>query len=238
LADTYIIEGVEALWPRIDQTYAFDKKVNRSMPCGPRDTNAEFSIQFRMDSTAAKALFKAMSASYMANREDKWAEKLSNPFVKDDNGTYTHKATLKGAYNGQATDKPAQYDSQGSGLAEDFQLTTGSTVNIAVKLVPYDFGGNQSVSLRLNAVQVIKYLPMERANPFGTVDGGFVAEDPNPFKEKPKSNNVLEMKPTTDDDDGFDEEPVKKTVKKAAVNSPSSGDLNDIVDSMFDDDDD
>jgi hypothetical protein len=78
---------------------------------------------------------------------------------------------------------------------------------------------------------------MERANPFGTVDGGFVAEDPNPFKEKPKSNNVLEMKPTTDDDDGFDEEPVKKTVKKAAVNSPSSGDLNDIVDSMFDDDD-
>ena len=144
---------------------------------------------------------------------------------------------MKGAYNGQATDKPAQYDSQGSGLAEDFQLTTGSTVNIAVKLVPYDFGGNQSVSLRLNAVQVIKYLPMERANPFGTVDGGFVAEDPNPFKEKPKSNNVLEMKPTTDDDDGFDEEPVKKTVKKAAVNSPSSGDLNDIVDSMFDDDD-
>ena len=91
MADTYIIEGVEALWPRIDQTYAFDKKVNRSMPCGPRDTNAEFSIQFRMDSAAAKALFKAMSASYMANREDKWAEKLSNPFVKDDNGTYTHK---------------------------------------------------------------------------------------------------------------------------------------------------
>ena len=237
MADTYIIEGVEALWPRIDQTYAFDKKVNRSMPCGPRDTNAEFSIQFRMDNPTAKALFKAMSASYMANREDKWAEKLANPFVKDDNGTYTHKATLKGAYNGQATDKPAQYDSQGNGLAEDFQLTTGSTVNIAVKLVPYDFGGNQSVSLRLNAVQVIKYLPMERANPFGKVDGGFVAEDPNPFKEKPKSNNVLEMKPTTDDDDGFDEEPVKKTVKKAAVNSPSSGDLNDIVDSMFDDED-
>ena len=33
----------------------------------------------------------------MANREDKWAEKLANPFVKDDNGTITHKAALKGA---------------------------------------------------------------------------------------------------------------------------------------------
>ena len=39
------------------------------------------------------------------------------------------------------------------------------------------------------------------------------------------------------DDDGFDEEPVKKTVKKAAVNSTSSGDLNDIVDDLFDDED-
>jgi len=69
------------------------------------------------------------------------------------------------------------------------------------------------------------------------VDGGFVAEDPNPFKEKPKSNNVLEMPTKADDDDGFDEEPVKKTVKKAAVNSTSSGDLNDIVDDLFDDED-
>jgi len=240
LADTYIIEGIEALWPRIDQTYAFDKKVNRSMPCGPRDTNAEFSIQFRMDQPTAKALFKAMSACYMANREDKWAEKLANPFVKDDNGTFTHKATLKGAYNGQVTDRPAQYDSQGNTLAADFQLTTGSTVNVAVKLVPYDFGGNQSVSLRLTAVQVTKYVPMERANPFGKVEGGFVVEDPNPFKAEAKTNNVLEMKPAIEvdeDDDGFDEKPVKKTAKKAAVNSKSNGDLNDIVDDLFDDED-
>jgi hypothetical protein len=240
LADTYIIENIEALWPKIDQTYAFDKKANRSMPCGPRDTNAEFSIQFRMDQPTAKALFKAMSAAYQANREDKWAEKLANPFVKDDNGTYTHKATLKGSYNGQTTNKPAQYDSQGNTLPDDFQLTTGSTVNVAVKLVPYDFGGSQSVSLRLNAVQVIKYVPMERSNPFGTVDGGFVAEDPNPFKAKPKTNNVLEMKPATEvdeDDDGFEAEPVKKTAKKAAVNSKTSGDLSDIVDDLFDDED-
>ena len=91
MADTYIIEGVEALWPRIDQTYAFDKKANRSMPCGPRDKNSEFSIQFRMKRATARALFKAMNASYMANREDKWAEELANPFVKDDNGAYTYR---------------------------------------------------------------------------------------------------------------------------------------------------
>ena len=57
MADTYIIENVEALWPKLDQTYAFDKKANRSMPCGPRDANAEFSIAFRMDNATAKGLF-------------------------------------------------------------------------------------------------------------------------------------------------------------------------------------
>lgn len=207
------------------------------MPCGPREVNAEFSIQFRMDNTTAKALLKTMSECYLANREDKWAEKLANPFVKDDNGAITHKSSLKGAYNGQVTDTPVQYDSQGNTLPEDFQLTTGSTVNVAVQLIPYDFGGKQGVSLRLKAVQVIKYLPMQRSNPFGAVDGGFVMEDPNPFAAKPKTNNVLAKKAVVADDNEemFEEEPVKKTANKAAAPA-SKGDLNDIVDSMFDDD--
>ena len=207
------------------------------MPCGPREVNAEFSIQFRMDNTTAKALLKTMSECYLANREDKWAEKLVNPFVKDDNGAITHKSSLKGAYNGQVTDTPVQYDSQGNTLPEDFQLTTGSTVNVAVQLIPYDFGGKQGVSLRLKAVQVIKYLPMQRSNPFGAVDGGFVMEDPNPFAAKPKTNNVLAKKAVVADDNEemFEEEPVKKTANKAAAPA-SKGDLNDIVDSMFDDD--
>lgn len=227
MSENYIIEEVEALWPRLDQTYAFDKKVNRSMPCGPRDTNAEFSIQFRMDNKAAKALFTAMAEVYVANREPKWAEMLDNPFVKDDDGTFTHKAVLKGSYNGQVTNNPAQYDSQGNALPEDFQLTTGSTVNIAVKMVPYDFGGNQSVSLRITAIQVIKFVPREKVNPFKKVDGGFVMEDPNPFtKTKSQSNNVLA--------EADNVEPIKKAAKKPAA-KPSEENLSSVVNSLFDD---
>jgi hypothetical protein len=87
----------------------------------------------------------------------------------------------------------------------------------------------------LKAVQVIKYIPKEVRNPFGAVEGGFVLEDPNPFKtkaeEKPKSNNVLEAAPADDDDDdGFDEAPVKRTAK-AATPTPTEGggDLGDII---------
>jgi len=234
MAETYIIENVEALWPKIDKTYTFDQSVKRSVPCGPRDQGADFSIAFRMGSATAKALFVQMKDAYDANKEPKWVDKLVNPFVKDDNGTYTHKASLKGAYKGEVTNKPLQVDSQGTPLPDDFQLTTGSTVSVAVQLIPYDFGGKQSVSLRLKAVQVIKYVPMEVRNPFGAVDGGFVMEDANPFASTPKvvkSNNVLDEAPA---DDGFDEEPVKRTATKAAPAPVNATDISSIVDNWDD----
>ena len=71
MAETYIVENVEALWPKIDKTYAFDQSVKRSVPCSPRDQNAEFSIAFRMDSATAKALFMQMKGAYDANKEPK-----------------------------------------------------------------------------------------------------------------------------------------------------------------------
>lgn len=238
MAETYIIENVEALWPKLDRTYAFDQNKKRSMPCDPREQNAEFSIQFRMNSETAKALLMQMKTAYDANKEPKWVDKLVNPFVKDDNGMYTHKANLKGAYKGEVTTKPLQVDSQGTPLPDDFQLTTGSTVNVAVQMIPYDFGGKQSVSLRLKAVQVIKYVPMEARNPFGAVEGGFVAGgDANPFagssSTPAKSNNVLA---DVSEDDGFEEEvaPVKRTATKAAPAPSSNTDLDSVLDAWDD----
>ena len=239
MVQTYIIENVEALWPKLDRTYVFDQKVKRSMPCDPRDQNAEFSCGFRMDNATAKSLFTAMKAHYIANKDDKWPDKLENPFVKDDNGTYTHKTNIKGAYKGEVTATPNQFDSQGNKLPADFQLTTGSTISLAVSFYAYDFNGKQNVSLRLKGVQVIKYVPREASNPFGAVDGGFVLEDANPFATKPKSNNVLEQKSVAvddvlDDDDGFDEAPVKRTATKAAPAPSDNAELDTIVDNWDD----
>ena len=209
--ETYIIKNVEALWPKINTTYHFDSKVNKSMPCGALDDGAEYSIQFRMDDATAKALYIAMAKSYQANRKDKWAEKLERPFVKDDDGMFTHKANLKGAYSNNKTTKPLQVDAQGTKLPDDFLLTTGSTVNIAVTFNPYDFGGKQNVNLRLKAVQVVKYVPMEDRNPFENVEGFTIGDDPNPFIEEPTEEGVEEPKkvvkksspPPKDDDDGL-----------------------------------
>ena len=237
MAETYIIEGVEALWPKADRTYAYNSKIKRSEPCDPRDQNAAYSVAFRMDGATAKSLSSAMKKAYADNRDDDWDEKLTNPFVKDDNGTYTHKANLKGAYNGETTTKPLEVDSQGTPLPKGFQLTTGSTVNVAVQLIPYRMKlgkeWESGVSLRLKAVQVVKYVPQEVRNPFGAIEGGFVFRE-NPFANSaasPKSNNVLAD--VSDDDE--EDEPVVKVVKKAA-SGKSGASLSGMVDELFDDD--
>ena len=210
--EPYIIKNVEALWPKINTTYRFDNVAGRSMACDAKADGAEYSIQFRMDNPTAKALFLAMSESYQANRKDKWAEKLERLFVKDDEGMFTHKAVLKGAYKNQATPRPIQVDTKGNRLPADFMLTTGSTVNIAVTFTPYEMGTKQNISLRLKGVQVIKYIPYEDRNPFEETEGFvFEAKEENPFDagETEAEDAVAEPKkvakkpsPPTKDADG------------------------------------
>ena len=222
MSEIYLIKNVEALWPKINTTYHFDNKVNKSMPCGALEDGAEYSIQFKMSESVAKDLFLAMSKSYQANRKEKWSAKLDKSvLVKDDDGMYTYKANLKGAYNNVVSKKPIQYDAKGTKLPDDFLLTTGSTVNIAVTFNPYDFGGKQSVNLRLRAVQVVKYVPLEDRNPFDTVDGFTIEDESNPFDTNVEEEETID-------------EP-KKVVKKSTP--PPKGDDDDL-DGIIDDWDD
>ena len=227
----YVIQNVEALWPRINKPYRFDNAENRTVPCDPFDDNARYEIKFRMTKDQAKALYLEMCKAYEERKEKGWPEKVDNPFTKDDEGMYTYKASLKGAYGKEATLKPVQYDSKGVKLPDDFMLTTGSTVNVAVVFVPYNMR-EAGISLRLRAVQVIKYVPMEASSPFGAVEGGFEfkAEDDNPFE-------VVEAKPTTNVIEGeFGDTPEPKKVSKKTTPKPkkSDADIAAIVDDWDD----
>ena len=227
---SYIIENVEALWPRINKPYRFDNAENRTVPCTAFDDGAKYEIKFRMTKDQAKALYLEMCKAYEERKEKGWPEKVDNPFTKDDDGMYVYKATLKGAYGKEATLKPVQVDSNGSKLPEDFMLTTGSTVNVAVIFVPYNMR-EAGISLRLKAVQVIKYVPMESSTPFGKVDGGFTFQkDDNPFE-------VVEAKPTANVIEGeFGDTPEPKKISKKATPTPkkTDADLASIVDDWDD----
>lgn len=215
------INNVTVMWPRINRTYKYDSAEQRSVPCSPLEEGSAYTLQFRMTGDQAKSLYKQMKLAYDSKKESNWAEFVM-PFKKDEDGTYTHKAKLKGSYGVEPTRKPMQYDAKGNKLPDDFLLTNGSLVNIAVVFVPYSMRDN-GVSLRLRAVQVIDLKPMKEDNPFTAVEGfdanAVSGVEANPFEEEAEA-------PV--------EEPKKVSKKPAPAPKEGADDLASLVDNWDD----
>lgn len=205
----YIIEGVEALWPRLNRPYHYDITERRSVPCDALDDGAEYGLNFKMDKATAKELLSWMTGVYEAARTPKWPD-FESPFTKNDDGTYSYKTNLKAAYNGEKTTAPKQYDAKAKELPANFELTTGSTVNLSVVGIPYSAKIGNGVSLRLRAVQVTELAEKVNRSPFEATDG-FEFDSDNVFTPQAAKSNT----PTLDDDnDGELEAPKKRAVKK------------------------
>lgn len=239
----YQMTNVEALYPKLDTTYKFDNRANGgrggSVKCDALDDGAEYSMSFLMTEAEAKELYKAMKNAYKQKKEDSWPDKFPLPFKKQEDGRFLGKAKLKGAYGTDKTTPPLQVDAKNNKLPADFQLTSGSIVNLAFTFVPYSVQGT-GVSLRLNGVQVIDLKPMQSRSPFGVVDGGFVAQPDNPFSDTTKSTDV-ELE-DDDSDDIFnsveEEAPApkepKKVVKKSAPAPTDDDDVSALIEEWDD----
>jgi hypothetical protein len=231
---SYIIPNVEILYPRINQPYRFDSSAGergKSVPCDAFDDGAKYEVKFRMTGEQAKTLYGQMATAYQGAKEKGWPDKLPNPFEKEEEGTFVGKAVLKAAYGKDATEPPKQFDAKSKELPEDFKLTTGSIGNIAVTFYPYKMA-EAGVSIRLRAVQVIKYVPMEAASPFSAVEGGFqFSTEDNPFEvvapAAPAEAVTDEL--FGDDEPAQVEEPKKVVKKKAPAPKAPDDALADIV---------
>ena len=103
---------------------------------------------------------------------------------------------------------------------------------MAVVFIPYNMR-DHGVSLRLKAVQVVKYVPMQKSNPFGAVEG-FTVGEANPFSD---TTNAAKVEEATADVFGEEEPeaPPKKKAKKAAPKPKDSDeDLGSIIDDWDD----
>lgn len=125
--NSYVIKNVDALYPKINQTYKFDRNAGangKSVPCDPSLDGAAYSLNFKMTQQQAKELYTAMNDSFLNadRRTAKWADKLQMPFHKEETegDVWVGKTTLKGAYNKQLTTRPKQFDSKNTALPEDF----------------------------------------------------------------------------------------------------------------------
>lgn len=179
----HIISGVKALYPRLNSTYRFDQEEYKSQKCAPDAEGAAYEMSFNLTGEQCKELNAVCMQAYKnaaamdANSKRKWPDQpLNLPYKRDDDkqGDWIGKAKLKGAYSGEVTNPPRQVDASRKKLPDGFELTSGSTVNVAVTVVPYNTGTLNGVSLRLRAVQVLELAEkQESEDPFTEVAGGY-----------------------------------------------------------------
>lgn len=232
---TYMINNVEALYPRLDKPYRYDQSANQgkgsSVPCEAGAKGADYSVKFKMDTSQAKELGAAMLKAYNEAKEDNWP-KFKVPFEKVDGDTvaFIGKAKLPAMFNDTPTDPPKHYDSENTKLEDGFQLTTGSTVNLYVELVPYNYQGS-GVSLRLRGVQVIQLKEFVPPSPF-TAQEGFTKGDAAPKDDIDSIFDTAEKPQAEEPVEEPVEEPKVRTKKKAEPSSED--DLSKLLDELDD----
>ena len=180
-----LVMNVKAMYPRLNQTYRFDRAAGErgmSVPCDRSEEGAAYELSFKMTKEQAVPLYKQMKSYYEAEKAANWPTmpKSDEIFEVDPDGNYIAKTKLKGSYGKDLVDPPVQYDSSNNLLPKDFMLTTGSDINVGLSCVPWQSPNGAGVSLRLKEVQVVKLEPMNaktQQSSFGVVEGGFKAAD-------------------------------------------------------------
>jgi len=178
--EPFIIKGVEANYPKIDQPYHFSQKENRSVACDANAENAAYELNVRLTPEQTSELWAKMQAAWKEGRDASWPESIEPPFTKTDDGRYEVKTRRKASYGA-----PLQRFADNSEAPADFKLTSGSIVNVAVQFVPYKMR-DHGVALRLMGVQVLKYVEFKPPSPFDAVDGytgSSAAPTDDPFAE-------------------------------------------------------
>ena len=96
----YYLKGVEALYPRINQPYRFDREKGKkglTVPCNASDDQAAYEMSVRMSKEKAVPLYKAMKEEYARRGMAGWPAmpKYSEVFEIDSDGMFIAKTKLK-----------------------------------------------------------------------------------------------------------------------------------------------
>lgn len=179
---TFVIGGT-ARYPKLDQPYYYDKAAKKSFPDPTGQTKgAEYSTEIVMTEQEAAphiAKIKKFAEDFGLDLE----EVKNWPFSKEkDKETKKPTGNVIFKLKGYATNRDGSLnriimvDSKLKPLPKSFRLTSGSTIVANGYLNPFkELGGG--VSMRLNNVQVIKYVEREiNLDGFEALDDGFVFE--------------------------------------------------------------
>ena len=202
----YRLTNVKALCPRINCAYKYDptptenRPKGGSIPCDATDPDGKYEMHVIMSDEQAKDLANTMRKAWKESDKTKaepfYATDIEDIFPQNEDNTGRIAKLVKKTYQ-DANSKPRQYMKDGSKAAEDFQLTTNSTIHVMLKIYPWSFAGKTGVQLRPEGVMVVELAEreqQEQSNPFNDLVEAPVDAVANEFadlldgkKDKPKA---------------------------------------------------
>ena len=231
---TYLLNNAEALYPRLNQPYRYDQNSGPkggSVPCKATDPGAAYTMSFKISKKEAAKLAKAMKEVF----EEKFpTEEMNFPFKKEEDGEhYIGKAKLAAAFGSSITKPPIQVDGKKQLLPSDFQLTTGSTVNLFFQLVPYNGTMGSGVSCRLRQLQVVQLAESTSNVVFDAIDADF-EEVTDVFSDVSNATQNKSEEAQVEEVEELIEEPKVKPSKKNKAEPSGDVDLASLLDEYDD----
>ena len=187
--------NVEARYPKLNQPYHYDSSEGpngRTVPCSVDTPSAKWELGVRLDREAVSSFMQAYAQAWqqssLAERPmpdpTKCNGKERTPKVKDEgDGFWTIKTIHKNCKTktGKVQSPPFQVGRDAKPVADDFELTTGSIVNIELVFWPNNNGGSDSVSFWLNGLQVVELAERQPIGAFTALDEPEEQEETNSF---------------------------------------------------------
>ncbi len=164
----FVVTG-SARYPKTNKPVRWDDTANRSV----LDPEGKYECEVIVSATAADKIEKMLKAFAKEEGMSKPMLPLKPELVGDEEtGNFIVKATQYGKDTDGKSKAIAHYDANTSRLPSDFVLTSGSEINMNV----YASMWKKGVSLKIDGIQVIKYVEREEKNPFAKVDGGYTSD--------------------------------------------------------------
>lgn len=159
------IEGAQALYPKTVEPFVFDEKENRSVRCQTRtDKEGKYEISLIVTLKEAEKVAQKMRDAYAekAATTHGWptGDKTWNPeqsvtdlFERDEQSDCLIIKCVQKTYQDPKT-KPKHFDHNVMPLPDDYELTTGSKVNVVVRLFVWKFGKKTGITIQPKAILV------------------------------------------------------------------------------------
>jgi hypothetical protein len=181
----FVLENVEARFPKVNQPYYFDRSEGengRTVPCSIDKPSAKWQLGVRMDRETAAEFMKGYTQAWggsefadapMPDPTKCNGREKTPKLVDEGDGFWTIKSihkNCKTSKEGRIQSPPLQVGRDGKLVAEDFELTTGSIVNIKGVYAPLEISGDHSVSFWLNGIQVVQLAERQPIGAFTALD--------------------------------------------------------------------